>query len=322
MNLKRSFLACLSTLFSFAPVYSQAMNDQVNKNSTFNQCILCLGDYSSEDKQMKLGGAIELKCESNNGILLHKFHQVCLFNYLGQNNGCPLCKFPVPEEVKNNLKEKFFDKNNQCMICFKRFETGFVECPNCKYRSHVNCLWDDCFYYRKPCPNCGLIYSEQFKEGMKVAMRKYGVIDVHDLPEMKGKSDDEILYKLVERYLGWKVLKLEEYNEDWPSFYGALLHIGDKYADPRNPMEGLMWWVFIREHTDTIEGDKPVIFRDMMLGNKFIETLYEGIYAVRNGKHTHDSFLKSLRNRLDQKHKYEQEEYEVLENNYKICNIF
>ena len=323
MNLRKSFLICLSTLLAFTPVCSQAMNGQVEQNSTSEQCILCLGDYSNNDEQMNFGGAIELKCESNNKILPHKFHQVCLFDYLGQNNGCPLCKFPVPEAVKAALKSKFFDKENKCMVCFVGFETGFVECPNCKYRSHVGCLWDK--YWganREPCPNCGVDFPEYFKTDIMVAMRKYGVIDIHDVPEMKGKSDDEILYNLVERYLGWKVLKLEKYEEYWPMFHGALLHVGNRYADPHNPTEGQAFWIVERECIEDIEGVKPIVFKNEMLGNKFIETLYEGIYAVSNGQHTRDSFLESLRNRLDQKHKDEQEEYEALDNNYKICNIF
>ena len=109
MNLRKSFVTYLSALFSFAPICSQAMNEQANRNSTFEECIICFGNYSSEDKQMKIGGAIILNCISDNGILHHKLHQICLYEYLGENNGCPICKFPVPEAVKGNLRSTFFN---------------------------------------------------------------------------------------------------------------------------------------------------------------------------------------------------------------------
>lgn len=108
--------------------------------------------------------------------------------------------------LSNSSNASKSNKKNDvdCPICLDTLDLNneqkeLEQAPNCPHKFHKYCLseWKK---YKNTCPTCRkklgevadplkLLWEQRYRE----RFNDLGVIDIHDFPEMQGKSDEEII---------------------------------------------------------------------------------------------------------------------------------
>lgn len=227
--------------------------------------------------------------------------------------------------MKENLDENSNinsskELNKECAICQIKFESEIQEGTTiimpCGHRYHIRCLYksvwlskdyeSEKFIIKSYCPFCRDKVNAKFRYDLKKAVENFNkiakdnekidivdkTIDVHNLPEMQGKTDEEIVNLLVDKYLGKSVfvhydndqdetilnILLNEHldlftntYENYKIPYGAICACKTNFDNP-DPSK---WFDFYLSEmlVDTENGKKLLVIENRDLGEKFEKAL-------------------------------------------------